>query len=440
MPDVPKVVLDRLRAQPLQGAHPDTDVLTAFAEQALSSTERERVLAHLAACGDCREVVALSLSAQEVVSKLAAGPAPARPAAVEPERRSWFAWPNLRWAAAAAAVVVVASALWLRPNKAPKESMVTRVNQEAETPTPPANAHPTDNIEGATVEPKASLPDRTLTASRSALRNKAQADQVPAPRGLQSQLAESGPAKKETVGTRVVGGMDVADKGSVFGDQERAAEERRTDAYAATGKLAQAPEVTAAAPAESDSKRDAFAETSRVQAEGAAMAPTAKTQPESHDRQPAMVQKAKPATKDDEDMARQLAKMRVEGRGNSSNYAVSANEFRSRASLTWRIADGSLESSMDSGENWQTVLRRDQPLLSQAAIGREVWAGGRAGLLLHSHDSGTTWTVLQPAAGKQVLSSDIVEIVITRPGAITLRTSADGTWATVDNGLTWVKK
>lgn len=39
------------------GTHPDAEVLTAFAEQLLSATERKDVLAHMAACGRCREVV-----------------------------------------------------------------------------------------------------------------------------------------------------------------------------------------------------------------------------------------------------------------------------------------------------------------------------------------------------------------------------------------------
>ena len=61
MPEVPKIVHDRLRAglptgTGPEGPHPDPDVLTAFAEQALSAAEREGVLQHLARCGDCREI------------------------------------------------------------------------------------------------------------------------------------------------------------------------------------------------------------------------------------------------------------------------------------------------------------------------------------------------------------------------------------------------
>ena len=107
MTEVPKIVYDRLRAteRDLQGrdaldpAHPNADLLTAFAEQALSPTEREGVFGHLALCGGCRELVALALPAEEV----AAETAPGRPALIPAKAaRSWravFAVPSLRWAA-----------------------------------------------------------------------------------------------------------------------------------------------------------------------------------------------------------------------------------------------------------------------------------------------------------------------------------------------------
>src|SRR5262245_14687613 len=69
MPEVPKIVHDRLRAALPADAHPDADVLTAFAEQALSAIERENVTGHLARCGECRGVIALSLPALEAVAQ-----------------------------------------------------------------------------------------------------------------------------------------------------------------------------------------------------------------------------------------------------------------------------------------------------------------------------------------------------------------------------------
>src|SRR5271156_1125897 len=42
------------------GVHPDENLLTAFAENALTSIERESVLEHLSTCARCRDVVFLA--------------------------------------------------------------------------------------------------------------------------------------------------------------------------------------------------------------------------------------------------------------------------------------------------------------------------------------------------------------------------------------------
>src|SRR5258706_7358466 len=106
MTEVPKIVYDRLRAAVPERAHPDADLLAAFAEQALSTTERDGVLQHLAHCGDCREVVALALPAADlapprIADEDAVRTMPSRSAALAPYKLS-LAWPTLRLAALAA--------------------------------------------------------------------------------------------------------------------------------------------------------------------------------------------------------------------------------------------------------------------------------------------------------------------------------------------------
>lgn len=82
------------------GAHPDADLLTAFAEQSLASGERDFVMEHLARCGDCRDVVVLALPEVEIVI-------PTAPARVP--SMGWLRWPALRWGALAAGILAVAS-------------------------------------------------------------------------------------------------------------------------------------------------------------------------------------------------------------------------------------------------------------------------------------------------------------------------------------------
>ena len=98
MQDIPKIVERRLKAvKPKDAAHPDADLLTAFSEQVLPRDERERMVAHLADCGECREVIAMALPANHELQANAF------------RGRGWVLWARLRWGLAAAAVVVLAA-------------------------------------------------------------------------------------------------------------------------------------------------------------------------------------------------------------------------------------------------------------------------------------------------------------------------------------------
>ena len=98
MQDVPKIVLKGLQSPPAE-SHPEADLLTAFAEHALVGRERDRIVEHLARCGDCRDVVMLALPATETL----APPAPSG------GRITWLSWPVLRWGVVAAGILAVTS-------------------------------------------------------------------------------------------------------------------------------------------------------------------------------------------------------------------------------------------------------------------------------------------------------------------------------------------
>lgn len=141
MSDAPKIVRDRLRAAMPRDGHPDADVLTAFAEQALSGAEREDVVRHLARCGECREVVALRLPPSVDVARPETEGETASTRQPAGRSLTWFAWPTLRWAAMAAGVVVVASVLMLRPGKQSDQTVASvkyPAESKVETPAPEA--------------------------------------------------------------------------------------------------------------------------------------------------------------------------------------------------------------------------------------------------------------------------------------------------------------
>ena len=107
MTGIPQSVKARLAAEAMAGPHPEANILTAFAEQALSKRERREVLGHLGECGECREVLTLAgvgdafgaVVAEEVVQS---------------GNRPWFGWPTLRWAGLAATIVIAVGLFWPR--------------------------------------------------------------------------------------------------------------------------------------------------------------------------------------------------------------------------------------------------------------------------------------------------------------------------------------
>lgn len=120
MKRLPSFVLKRMRvSQSRTGEHPDADLLTALAEGNLSARERRSVLAHLAACPTCREVMALR-STPQVLPVSSGG-------ATEPKATRW----EWRMAAAAAAVCLVVAGVWEIGRPVPLQTVAEPMKPEA---------------------------------------------------------------------------------------------------------------------------------------------------------------------------------------------------------------------------------------------------------------------------------------------------------------------
>src|SRR5260221_14250559 len=79
MPELPNLLRQRLAVTENGAAHvhPDADTLTAFVEQSLPTAESQTVVAHLAVCEPCREVVVLTQSLlAEPATQTVLAPAP----------------------------------------------------------------------------------------------------------------------------------------------------------------------------------------------------------------------------------------------------------------------------------------------------------------------------------------------------------------------------
>jgi hypothetical protein len=149
--------------------HPDAEMLSAFAEQALGERERGEVLEHLAACGRCRQVVALAREAAgaEVAARRHA---PVRP-------RVWFRSWGLALAPVAAIAASAVIAIYVHERDVERNAEFAQVEQQqatekapmppqAQAPTAPSPASPAEKTAGAGRAPGG--PSRVVTAKRKA--------------------------------------------------------------------------------------------------------------------------------------------------------------------------------------------------------------------------------------------------------------------------------
>jgi hypothetical protein len=132
MEQFPKLLASRLaRQQQATETHPDAGELTALAEDRLKPTERKPVLAHLAICAECREVLALiSRDAPEPLSS---------------KKPAFNAW-SLSWAAGLAAVCLLVVTVVRHPSPALRSNVAPV----------PVSSPPPPTVTPETVAPKPS--------------------------------------------------------------------------------------------------------------------------------------------------------------------------------------------------------------------------------------------------------------------------------------------
>ena len=147
--------------------HPDAEALSAFSEQALGEKERGAVLRHLAACGRCRQVVALARQAADAEAD--AGGERARRRVEEP-RTWWRSW-GLALAPAAAIAATAVIGIHVHERSLEKAAEVARLEQQRADEKPPmqAPALPEPQVPAATpgAAPR-SAPEKPHKAERAA--------------------------------------------------------------------------------------------------------------------------------------------------------------------------------------------------------------------------------------------------------------------------------
>ncbi len=138
--------------------HPEAEILSSFAEQALSAKEQGDVFRHLAVCGRCRQVVAL---AREAASAEVAAP---RHRVARP-RIWWRSW-GLAMAPVAVAMATALVAVYVHERSLEKSAEVARLERQRVVEKTPAlpQAPPRPSAHAAPPETPHSAPEKTKKA------------------------------------------------------------------------------------------------------------------------------------------------------------------------------------------------------------------------------------------------------------------------------------
>ena len=383
--------------------HPDTDVLNAFAEQALPAAEREQILQHLAICEECRTVVVLALPPVEaVVAAVATEPASAAQSSMSRAgKQSWaglLGWRNVSWAALAAGFIVAATLLMQQPEK-----QAHPVAQKQETGV-------SENA-GAAQEPASQIPSSTGAVSNA---RKATA--------TESELTKN-------TGTALDGGVSaVLSRGR---KKDVLNGEAKARAAQNQGAASGAKPVPPAVPGEQGQAAQLVTQT--ASASGALPTDVANLPVMARNEMATPISRAKPPTAEEEGKSRAKSSPMLIAK------AAAAPMAQGQMAPQWSISAGMLRRSSDGGATWQTALP-DGRLLSYATHGSDVWTGGKAGLLFHSQDGGMTWTQVHPSAGDRSLSNDVTRLEMNSASEVMISTSNGETWSSPDNGKTWWSK
>lgn len=415
MAELPKSVRDRLAAAQASDAagHPDSDVLAAFSENALLESERDRVLAHLALCPECREVVALAQPELVV-----------QPIVADSRKRAWFEWKVFRVGAAVAAVAVVAIAVLLHDSKSTHKSGFDDTSFARPTSTAPAELEP-----GAASEPSSSHSQAEHQMALPSVGTEHRA-----------RLAKKTSAPKMEAHARAVGNANEPNTHPVVRKEKDAggqATERLLDNQVAMVASAPAPP-----PPLPESKTADSAVAARPKAVGgivnearpSSQAAPMKAAAESHTGQLTVEASA---------AASPLQQQKIGSQTQAAPLAMRQGTqvaFQHAIASRWRITEEGLLQRFIADEEWRTFSPGGQSdFRAVASAGNHVWAGGSSGLF-HSSDGGDHWSRVNIGGTEEKDIGEIVSIRMANANELSVFTASGEAWSTRNGGRTWSRK
>lgn len=453
MQDVPKIVMKRLQDTAGAQAHPDADLLTAFAEQSLVESERVRVMEHLARCSDCRELVALAA--------LPASEATAVTPSVGTSLIAWFRRPVLRWGVALAGILAMASVGIVQYRQRQKSetagSNLTARNESAANAVQPPSSPAVSELEEALPRGEQERQAQTRPNALPSRQDNSALGRIvrPSNPNLPAARATHGAVSGSAVGSGWLGssGAGVAPKAAVSSPRDNSAAAGDLKNLTPTEAAKLSPNLSADAAVGVPSSR----QTVEVESEAAPVTATAENQVPD---QLIENKKEKPS---------RYKSSATLGVVETKNFATADASSLMLVSPRWSInADGELQRSFDGGNTWVEVNVNSAPAASGAnrastsivqsmrqggeekvktqpgpvfravsALGAEVWAGGSAAMLYHSADSGAHWVRVLPSSSGAVLAGDITSIEFSDAQDGKIATSVGEVWITADDGQTW---
>jgi hypothetical protein len=427
--ELPKIVRQRLAGRPADGEHLDANLLAAFSEGALTKREREGVVAHLATCAHCRDVVALSTPEAEVTTGGISIAAAA-------EQRRFVRSFARRWGVVAiTACLVVGSAVMLRLRPSYRGAERRQVAQaEPQVALPPASK---------AAEPAAKTQDRdalAVTRQQPAVESERHAGRLRAP--MEAAPAVAPPTSQPKVKAEApVAEMKVGSCGAVVKKQAAAQAKDRLESFAKLNRPPASSVPVAAPPPPPPAPTTAYmggpvAKSPQNLGMGANAAAAPEAKGESGGAGGIVAGNRAGISGTSATSAPAAVPPQAVARAKTSMRTVNAALI-----VRWTIAaDGTLQRSFDNGQSWQAVtLEIGKPFRAVTNAGAVVWAGGSNGALFRSTDAGEHWTRVQPMSGKQGLMGDITAIALAGPAnqIVRVQTSSGQKWVSTDGGSRW---
>jgi hypothetical protein len=483
MPELPNLLRQRLAGTETgeTQAHPDADTLTAYMEQSLPAVESKTVIAHLAVCEPCREVVVLSqavMTRPETQTVLAPAPVP--------RWRKLFT-PVFGAAAAVAAMAVIAVMVFQLPQKNPQQassgvtanspasqpaqetqhakatSVVDQTAPESKTAAPTQQADqrvtsPASDLAAPAKETEARLEDSGR--ARAAKKLASAAPGTAATQSANAPVLTAALPKKDYVNTNFFN-SNGADKIALDsqGNNLPAAPQPQPGATNTIFNTANNKTmIFADLPANAAGKSTVRLLTPPPPPEHLGCTVCKIVQSTAHTlgfrspvRTPALragalsssalggpgmfsgaIEKNQPA-----EISAAPARDDTSSLAASSALSAGAMAYAPADSTTstWKIVNGKLMKSGGQAE-WEDaypIAGSTMEFSFVNARGNDVWAGGSHASLIHSRDGGQTWETLKLGDN----ASGTIVSIIAGTMSVQVKTSDNQTWASTDGGKSW---